>query len=351
MSWFSSNYEKAALGGAAAVALGLAYLGYAKYGSVDQDFAAVLKGTGNNNAAVKDAERIPKAISSMNSNRIWKQQMDGDWAVDLFTGIPLFVSATAPETPIDPRKGDPIHPPITNVWWIENRLDPGFGDSPSRDPDGDGFSNLEEFTAKTDPNDPKKFPSLIAKLKYVGDESLAWVVRPGYPTEKGELSFNYLDSKKRVNKSGAANPVAPGGIFFEAGVMKGRFKLLGSEKRKEHNEKLGADMDVTIVRIEDQKENKKGTIYEFPSPLSEQRASDFTKYDRTAILSLQALGQEANEFKVEENMTFGLPTDGTEKKYKVKEVSADSVTVDYTDADGTEKSVKIAKGAMAVPNE
>ncbi len=351
MSWFSTNYEKAALGGAVVIALGFAYLGYAKLGSVDQDFAAVLKESGNNNAAVKDSEKIPKAVSSMKIDRIWKPGLDGEWSVDLFTGIPLFVSVSAPDTPIDPRKGDPIHPPIDNKWWIDNRLDPGFGDSPSRDPDADGYSNLEEFTAKTDPNDPSKHPSLIPKLKYVGDESLAWVVRPDYPSEKGELSFKYLDSKKRTNKTGSGNSIAPGGLFFEAGVMKERFKLLGVEKRKEHNAKLGADMDVTIARIEDQKDNKKGTIYEFPAPLSERIAPDFTKYDRTAIFSLQALGQENDEFKVEENTTFGLPADSPDKKYTVKEITVDSVTVEYTDDDGTKQSVKIPKGATAAPAE
>ena len=57
MSWFSKNYEKAALGGAAVVALGLAYMGWSTFGSFEQDFGAGLKGQGNNNAAVRDADR------------------------------------------------------------------------------------------------------------------------------------------------------------------------------------------------------------------------------------------------------------------------------------------------------
>ncbi|MES2476846.1 MAG: Amuc_1099 family pilus-like system protein [Verrucomicrobiota bacterium] len=345
MSWFSTNYEKAALGGAAVIALGFVYLGYAKFGSVSDDFAAVLKGGGQSNAAVKEADLIPKAIASMKLPRIWVPASDGKRSVDLFTGIPLFISSASPDAPIDiTGESQPVHPPIANIWWIENRLDPGFGDSPSRDPDGDGFSNLEEYNAKTDPNDPQKFPSLVAKLKYVGDESLAWVVRPGYPSDQGELSFNYLDSQKRENKTGAANQIAPGGLFFEAGVMKGRFKLLGSEVRKEMSERTKAEMEVTIVRIEDQQPNKKGVIYEFPAPLPLQRAGDYTKYDRKAIFSLEALGQEGKEFKVDENMTFGLPSDSPTKNYKVKEVTVDSVTVEYTEGEGEPKSVTITKG-------
>lgn len=352
MSWFSTNYEKAALGGAAVIALGFLFLGYNKYGGVDEEFAAVLVGDGPSNAAVKDAELISKAKASMKLDRILVQGVDGARPVDLFTGIPLFVASSAPETPIDiSGEGPPVHPPIDNIWWLVNRLDPGFADSPNRDPDGDGFSNLEEFTAKTDPNDPKKFPSLIAKLKFIGDESLAWVIRPGYPSEKGELSFNYLDSQKRENKTGAANPIAPGGLFFEAGVMKDRFKLLGSEKRMEKSERTNSEMEVTIVRIEDQQENKNKTIYEFPAPLPRQRAGDFTKYDRTALFSLEALGQEGKEFKVLENGSFGLPTDSATKNYKVKEVTVDAVTVEYTDAEGGTQSVTIPKGGTPTATE
>jgi len=40
MSWFSTNYEKATLGAAVAIALGFAYLGWSKNAGVDQDFGA-----------------------------------------------------------------------------------------------------------------------------------------------------------------------------------------------------------------------------------------------------------------------------------------------------------------------
>ena len=145
MSWFSKNYEKAALGGAVAIALGLAYVGWTKYGSVGTDFDTGLKGAGNNNSAVRDADLIPKSLASLKLDRAWVQALDGDRPVDLFVGIPLFVPSSAPETTIDPRGTDAVlvHPPIPNNWWLDNRLDPGFGDSPARDPDQDGFSNLE----------------------------------------------------------------------------------------------------------------------------------------------------------------------------------------------------------------
>jgi hypothetical protein len=345
MSWFSKNYEKAALGGAVAVALGLAYLGWSKFGSVEQDFPPSLTGGGNNNTAVRGADAIPQALASLRRDRAWTQALDGERPVDLFTGIPLFISSEAPEKSLDLLKDPALHAPIPNGWWVDNRLDPGFADSPRRDPDQDGFSNLEEFNAKTDPNNAKSYPPLIAKLMYVKDESLTWVLRPGYGGE-GKFPFNYRDSKGQTNKNDAANMVAPGELFFAKAPMLNRFKLLGSEVRKEMNKATKTEKDVTIVRIEDQRPNKKGVIYEIPSPLSEERMNEHLKYDRTAVLSLEAIGLGGKDFKVEENTAFSLPPDSGKKDYLAKTVTADSIVVEYTDPAGEKKTVTINKGSL-----
>lgn len=347
MSWFSKNYEKAALGGAVAIALGLAYMGWSKFGSVETDFNIDLAGKGNNNTAVKDADLIPKAIASLALDRTWERALTGDRPVDLFIGIPLFVPSAAPETTVDPMAKDstPVHPPIPNIWWLDNRLDPGFADSPARDPDQDGFSNLDEYTAKTDPNDSKVFPSLIAKLMYLRDESLGWVIRPSFG-DNGKFPFNYKDTKGAEGKTGAADMIEPGGLFFAKAPMANRFKLLGHEVRKELNRATNVEREVTIVRIEDQRPNKKGIIYEFPSPLSAERMNEHLKWDRTAVFSLEALGLQGKEFKVEEFTSFGLPSDSAKKNYHLKSVTPNEVTVEYTDAAGEKKSVTITKGSL-----
>ena len=231
MSWISENYEKAALGAAVLAAAGLAYLGWSKLGSIDLEFGSVPKGPpANSDPGVKSAGMVAKAKSSFQLKREWTKSEDEGRSVDLFTGVALFVNKNDQKKPVDPIKGAPIHPPIPNSWWLEFRIDPGFGDSPLRDADEDGFSNQDEYTAKTDPSNPKDFPALITKVTYVGDESVQWVLRPGFEAEGGSFTFTYGDGKA-VNKIGAANPVPPGGIFFEKGAAMGRFKLLGSEKR------------------------------------------------------------------------------------------------------------------------
>lgn len=345
MSWFKKNYEKASLGGAVALALGLAYMGWAKVGSVTEDFGTPLKGSGNNNAAVKDAELIAKARASLTLDRNWQQALDGDRPVDLFTGIPLFISSKSPETPIDLVKDAPVHPPIPNTWWIENRIDPGFGDSPQRDPDKDGFSNLEEYSSKTNPNDAASIPSLIAKLMFVRDDSLGWVIRPSYGSE-GKFPFKFQDTKNAVNATGAANMIAPGEMFFAKEPMMNRFKFLGSEQRKELQKATGIEKEVTIVKIEDQRPNKKGKVYEFPAPMQEERMREHLQYDRTAVFSLEALGLNGKEFMVEENTKFALPPDAPKKEYLAKIVTPESVTVEYVNPAGETKTFQISKGGM-----
>jgi hypothetical protein len=352
MSWLLKNYEKAALAGAAVIALGLVVLGWQKSRGVSEDFGAGLQGSGSNTTAVADAALVPITLQSLKLDRTWTQAktLPGDRPVDLFAGIALFIASSAPDKPLDPFTGPPIHPPIPNIWWLEHRLDPGFADSPNRDPDGDGFSNIEEFTAKTDPNSNKSIPALSAKLRFVKDECLAWVLRPGYG-DADKFPISYEDSKRQTNKIPAGEMAAPNDVFFQKGPMAKRFKLLGHEIRKEISKSTKAEIEVTIVRIEEQRPNKKGLVYEVPSPLQEERKNEYLQYDRTAILSLEAIGETGKEFKVEERTSFALPFNAPKKDYFLKQVTPTSITVEYTDAQGALKTLQIPKGSLPRASE
>lgn len=350
MSWISENYEKAALGAAAVVALGLAFAGWQSVNGVEENFSSLPSGGGKNDPSVQQADEVSTAISSFKLPRQWSKGDDEGRPVDLFTGVALFVNKNNLEIPVDLIDGEPVHPPIPNQWWIDNRIDPGFGDSALRDADEDGFSNLEEFEGKTDPNDPSSYPALITKLAYVGEEAVQWVLRPVFPSGDA-YTFEYSDTANGSNKTGAGNPLAPGSLLFEEQPAMNRFKYLGSEKRKEMNETYKTEMDVTIVKVEDMRPNKAGTLYEIPGGFRKPDARKYAHYDRTAILTLDALGMAGQEIKVEENTSFALPPNAPKKDFRVTSITPEMVTIEYPDADGTRKTVDFSMTAEGTAAE
>ena len=82
----------------------------------------------------------------------------------------------------DPLDGtEPLHPPVPNKWLVDHQLDYADVDILTRDPKGKGFTILEEFSAGTDPNNPRQFPPLYTKLTYA-DADL----------NKNNYSFDFL---------------------------------------------------------------------------------------------------------------------------------------------------------------
>ena len=206
MSWISDHYEKAALAGTLLIAVALGYTGLQSKNAVKTDFDRVPKGEGPDDPSIKNGDKVAIAKSSYQMNQKWNKAEPDGRPVDLFTGVPLFVDKANPKKPVDLPKSPDIHPPIPNQWWIENRIDPGYGDSPQRDEDKDGFTNQEEFTAKTNPTDDRSHPNLIQKLVYLGDESVKWLLRPsGSPeAQQPEVNFEYNDTKRVRAKTPAA---------------------------------------------------------------------------------------------------------------------------------------------------
>lgn len=343
MSWFSDHFEKALLGGAVVLGLGLAYLGWDGANSVDEQFGDGSRGSGSNETSVIGADAVPKARQSLGLDRSWEPAAVDSRPVNLFTGIPLFIKSSDPDKALDLNKGEAVHPPIDNQWWLNNRLDPGFANSPAQDPDQDGYSNLEEFQAKTDPNNPASFPPLIEKLRFVKDISVGWGLRPGYG-DADKFSFSYLDTSGAENRTKGDQPVATGDLFFPKGAAANRFKLVGSEVRKEVNRTTNAEQQIKWVIVEDQRSNKKGLKYEYPEGLSTARMNAFIQYDRKAVFTLEALGFAGKEFEVDEFTKFALPPDSKDKLYELKQVTPEKVVIEFAPPGGEARTIELSKG-------
>ena len=354
MSWMSDNYEKVALGGGAVLALALAFLGWSTASSVDEEFQNPVTGRGNNDTDVPGAEQIPGAISAIQSGHKWTPaEIDGR-QLDLFTGIPLFAKR-GEKDPVDLWTAAPIHPPIPNTWFLKYRVDIGYADSAERDPDGDGFSNLEEFQAKTDPSDPKSHPALIAKLSYKDQEKTTWLLKWTSELEGDKITMKCRDSRCKGMEFGMAmESAAPVGGVFEfkeyRGTkcpLSGRFKLLKIEERTDKNPQTGVEKTMKYAIIEDQMPNKKGMTYEVPRRMATSQIPKYIHYDRTAVFDLKAAGFQGKPFKVKERTAFALPPGSKNKRFFLKEVTDEKVTVEIRDAAGNVKqTVEIPKGGF-----
>jgi hypothetical protein len=60
-----------------------------------------------------------------------------------------------------------LRPPIANTWLLNNNLEYDRDDVLELDSDNDGFTNQEEWTAKTTPSDPKSHPPYSLKIALV----------------------------------------------------------------------------------------------------------------------------------------------------------------------------------------
>jgi len=347
MSKLPKNFEKALLGAAGVAALGFAALGFMKSNAVEEDFNRSVAGNGKDDPSIPEAVATAKAVSSLASDLVIQPAEDEGRPVDLFVGIPLFADKNNPNEPIDLIDGKEVHAGIPNRWWIENGADISFANSPDRDDDNDGFSNREEFEAKTHPVNPKSVPALVNKLAYLKDESTMWYVQFGL--ESGgkwapKLVALTHDKKKLVNKVSAVEMISPGDTFFKDGAMAGRFKFKEIIEKDVTSEKTQLTQKVKFAIYSDLKPNKEGLEYESQYGLPEAELNAKAYHDRTAVLELRAIGYEGKEFKVEERTRFALPPDAKEKNYLLKKVTPEALEVEYTDASGAVKTLEISKG-------
>jgi hypothetical protein len=359
------SYEKIILAVCAVAGLGLAYVGYAKSGSVETEFDFSAKQAGKNDVAVEGAEKLTATLGTVTKPVLLEQAILGDnnRPVDNFAGVALFAKKPAKgektAKPVDPVLDAPIHPPIPNLWWLENKIDPGFGDSPDRDEDGDGFTNREEFDAKTNPADAKVFPALIHKLQFAKYESAGYFL--WFSSSLGPQQYQFkivplppafeaataVEKEQYLGSSGlkynrTADFIGSGANVFTDGFGKDRFKLKSVSEKEVTNEATNLTSKNEFAIIEDLAPNKKEE-FEIPrNPRSKERPAT-VRYDRTATLVLNAIGEEGKEFKVQENTTFSLPSSKADKAYLLKKVTSESITVEYKDSEGKTQTIEIKK--------
>lgn len=235
--------------------------------------------------------------------------------------------------------GNDLFPGIPNAWVLEHELDYLDTGLPEKDPDADGFTNFEEFTAKTNPRDSKSKPADWTKLRLVDSKidklrfkfeslprgSLEFVaintISPDNPDQLSGSTQIYPRAKETVRTAKGEIAVDKKTILLAERAPDGRevlqptpFTFERAEMRKRFNPATSVEEDVPVVFI---KNSADGKLIE----LSRGEVKD-SPYALAAFLDTRPGG---GTFEVVSGQTFPFGDSG---KYKLVDVSVEKATIE-----------------------
>lgn len=342
MSWMSKNYHLASLGAGILVLGGLGYLGYSS-AQEDQQLLSFGKGKEKEDTSVPRLEEIKSAQKSVTTFQPAVQPKAGERPINLLTSVNLFVRKGTLNEAFDLLNEDPVHPGYDNELWVKYQVDPGYANSPERDPDQDGYSNAEEFDYGTDPSDPKSYPALVHKLEVRKIDTHQWYVmlNSALGNDRFQLKYEGIDAdgKRSEVRMRGEETVKVGGIFFGKEPVKNRFKLVEMTEREIKKRSMVVKEKMAV--IEDLKPNKEKVRFNaYFRPKGDDLISSF-RFDDTVTFAVNAAGLQDQDYRVEPNRSFDVKVDGQKSSFKLLEVKRDedrkpvSVSVEYKKADGT----------------
>ncbi len=350
MANLSESYDKVSLVVSIVIAAALGAMIWMAKGNVEEDFRqpSVL---GDTEAPENPKQKFYADTTSEIGGAVvlGGPVTENGRSIELTVGTPLFLNPTGEEIDLGDASYPMVHDPIPNQWWLDNRIDPGWSNSPGLDQDGDGFSNGEEFAGNTDPNDPESFPALIAKLQCVELEKRAF--RLSYssdstigaikPTDTFKFNHEEIVGGRSVRTGSENIPFGKGNDsnLFSKGGAQMRYELKNVEQREFENPNTGIVQKANFAVIEDVAGAKKGDVLD----IKKGSRNGVIIRDYTAVLSLAAIGQQAVTLKVEERSSFSLPLDpdAAEKPFKFTGVSDAGAVIIEWEENGETKTMEV----------
>lgn len=254
------SYEKVILAISALLAIGVAvYLILLTQGF--EESLAAESGMSRNDLNPPATAAMVDAIDTLKKKYAWVSPLRNGKPVPLNKSVLLVMKGgelfdlTLPE-PM-------FRPPMTNLFVIGDKsktppedplphlFSPNVGD---QDADGDGFSNLEEFNAKTDPRDPQKMPPLTNKLFLSQRISHDYIVKL-VSGDGTTFQMQRLKPDPKVSKFVAMNE----DFGFEKGSV--RFKAVAQSKKTIQHPTLG-EKEAYVLKIVDLSTKKEFELVE-----------------------------------------------------------------------------------------
>ena len=213
---------------------------------------------------------------------------------------------------------------LPDEWEKKYGLNISDPSDANADLDGDEFTNLEEFVAKTDPKDPKDHPDYLDSLKLVlplKEKSMPFAFRKAYKVPAG-WRCEFVDPSRRDDngRKGKTLTAIVGEEIADKDVDEKKAKKSGfilksytpkSEKRAIPGSELKKEVDVSEVVVERKRDGKAITLV-----IQEGKSVKLAAVDVQATLNYER--GAIKTFEVETGAEIVLS--GT--KYEIKEIKA-----------------------------
>lgn len=317
----SGNYEKILLILSAVAAVGTAgYLVLLAQGF--NDSLVLPDAVSRNNMNPPDNNSVVDAIGTISKRYNWSSPVIAKKAVPLNKSVLLVMKGSEI---FDLQVPEPVfRPPMTNIFLVgdkektppedplPNLFSPNVGEL---DADEDGFSNFEEFEAKTNPRDPKSMPPFTNKLVLRQRISNDYVLKLLGGEDSGTFQIRRLAPEPAKSTFIALNTE----FGFDRGVN--RFVALSFEKKKVVHPKLG-EIDAYAVKLRDN-----ATKSEFV--LDQGVDKNLAEYEAQFEFRWKQVDTISN---VKKGKTFQLPRVGA--TYQVLEILENKAVICPVDANG-----------------
>jgi len=199
-----------------------------------------------------------------------------------------------------------VHPPVPNEWFEQYALAIEDADALDQDPDGDGFTNLDEWQGRTNPTDKDSHPDYLTKLHLVSatEEPFRYMFSSWVG---GTFAINAIDQSEPTQ-------------FLKIGdVIRGTdFKIVKFTEKHDRNQ-YGTRTDVSELVLE-HRESKEQVI------LVKEKVATSPQSVATFVYSWGG----RNEFEVRKDQEFSLkPVEAI--KYKLVDVQPAKAVVVNTE--------------------
>ncbi len=329
MDWVSNKWDKVILLVVALIAIGLSVkfvLDSLAYGDRFQTSTVAQDDTFPEMAS----ERVQQCTLLVAQNTEWKLPSlgpeGGEKQIPLFKSVPIVTVSGQLIDMLDPN-ARPLRPPVTNAWLMEYNLDFLKSSVLDDDNDDDGFRNLEEWEAKTDPTDKASHPSFANKLELVSRRQQNYVAE--FAAKPDAERYQIIRYPSSLFNSRDTFILAIGEISSDEQLR------VDSYVEKEEKDGAGITRDSSELSV----------TYKPNTPDAEQHV--LKKGNKTVIPTYFAqfrfLLDKGEDIYVKEGATFKLSLD-PETEYKLVDIEEDKAVISYRPEPGADEvTVEINK--------